>query len=339
MLSGFFDLDFRLEELEHAGDPLIKINEIINWEIFRSDLEKVYNKERKSNAGRHHFDVVLMFKILILQALYNLSYESVEFQIRDRLSFMRFLNLALHDKVPDSRTIWHFEQQLIKLKLIKKLFKRFDRYLRENGFKAREGQIVDASIVSVPVQRNSRDENKEIKNGEAPDNWNDKKRSHKDTDARWVKKNSKTKFGYKNHIQVDVKHKFIRDYEVTTASVHDSRVFRQLLDETNSNADIYADSAYHSAAMIELVKEAGYRPKIQRKGNRFHKLTAWEKRGNRTRSKVRSRVEHVFGVQMMTAGNLLLRSIGIIRAKTKIGLRNLAYNIQRYGMLVSTAKI
>ena len=339
MLSGFFDLDFRLEELEHAGDPLIKINEIIDWEIFRIDLEKVYDKKRKSNAGRRHFDVILMFKILILQALYNLSYESVEFQIRDRLSFMRFLNLGLHDKVPDSRTIWHFEQELIKLKLAKKLFKRFDRHLRNNGFKAREGQIVDASIVSVPIQRNNRDENKKIKNGEIPDNWHDKKRVHKDTDASWVKKNSKSYFGYKNHIQVDVKHKFIRDYDVTNAAVHDSRVFHQLLDETNSNADIYADSAYNSESIIELAKEAGYRPKIQRKGNRHRKLTNWEQRGNRTWSKIRSRVEHVFGMQTMIAGNLILRTIGILRAKAKIGFRNLAYNIQRYGTLVSVAKI
>ena len=108
MLSGFFDLHFRLEELEHAGDPLIKINKIIDWEIFRADLENIHDKNRKSNAGRPAFDVVLMFKILILQALYNLSCESVEFQIRDRLSFMRFLKLKLNDKVPDSRTIWHF---------------------------------------------------------------------------------------------------------------------------------------------------------------------------------------------------------------------------------------
>ena len=133
-----------------------------------------------------------------------------------------------------------------KLKLIKKLFKRFDRHLRDNGFKAREGQIVDASIVSAPVQRNSREENKQLKSGEVPDDWNDKKRAHKDTDARWTKKNGKARFGFKNHIQVDVKHKFIRDYDVTDTALHDSNVFHELLDATNSNADLYADSAYNS---------------------------------------------------------------------------------------------
>ena len=133
--------------------------------------------------------------------------------------------------------------------------------------------------------------------------------------------------------------KFIRDYDVTDAALHDSRVFHELLDATNSNADLYADSAYNSEAMIELAKEAGFRPKIQRKGNRHRKLTTRKRQGNRTRSRIRCRVEHVFGMQAMTAGNLVLRSIGIIRAKAKIGLRNLAYNIRRYGMLVSTAKI
>ena len=120
MFEGLFDIEFRLEELENAGDPLLKLNEVVNWELFRNELELIHHKERKNNAGRKHFDVILMFKILILQSLYNLSYESVEFQINDRFSFMRFLNLSLNDKVPDSRTIWLFEQELTKHKLIKK---------------------------------------------------------------------------------------------------------------------------------------------------------------------------------------------------------------------------
>lgn len=338
MLNGFFDIHFRLDELKHAGDPLIKINEIINWELFRSELEKIYDKERKTTAGRKHFDVVLMFKILILQNLYNLSHENIEFHINDRLSFMRFLNLNLDDKVPDAKTIWLFEQNLTKLKLTKKLFKKFDEYLRKNGFKAREGQIVDASIVSVPKQRNKREENAEIKEGKTPEDWNDKKRSHKDTDARWVKKNGKSFYGFKNHVQVDVKHKFVRDYEVSDAALHDSNIFEEILDETNSNKDVYADSAYQSKETVDSLKSKGFRPKIQRKGKRNKPLTNWEKQGNRTRSKTRCRVEHIFGVQAMTAGNLLLRSIGIKRAKTKIGLRNLAYNLKRYATLVSTAK-
>lgn len=188
-----------------------------------------------------------MFKVMILQSLYNLSDDQVEFQVRDRLSFMRFLGLSLSDTVPDAKTVWLFREQLTEANLIKKLFTQFDEFLRKNGFSAQKGQIVDASIIAAPRQRNSRDENHEIKNGNIPQDWTQNKKRQKDTDARWIKKNGKDHFGYKNHIDVDVENKLIRDYEVTPASVHDSKVFEQLLDENNSSRDVWADSAYNCA--------------------------------------------------------------------------------------------
>ena len=108
MQAGLFDWQTRFEQLDNGGDPLVKLNEVVHWELFRTDLEKVRDKDRKSNAGRKPFDVILMFKILILQSLYNLSDDQLEFQIRDRLSFMRFLGLSLGDTVPDAKTIWLF---------------------------------------------------------------------------------------------------------------------------------------------------------------------------------------------------------------------------------------
>lgn len=138
---------------------------------------------------------------------------------------------------------------------------------------------------------------------------------------------------HKNHIQVDAKHKLIREYEVTDASVHDSQVFEELLDEKNTSRDIWADSAYRSKEKLETLEAWRFREHLQRKGCRHKPLTEWEKQGNHTRSKMRSRVEHVFGVQAMRAGTLLIRTVGLIRAKTKIGLRNLAYNIDRFCLL------
>jgi IS5 family transposase len=220
--------------------------------------------------------------------------------------------------------------------VVEQLFKRFDGMPREAGFTAQKGQIVDATIVRVPVQRNSRDENKRIKEGDVPPDWDANKRRQKDTDARWTKKNGKNFFGYKNHVAVDVKHKLIRGYEVTTAEVHDSNVFDDLLDTTNTSRDVWADSAYRSEERLQQLRETGYREHIQRKGCRNRKLTAWEQQGNRTRAKVRARVEHIFGVQAQRAGDLVVRTIGIIRARAKIGLRNLAYNLDRYSMLVAT---
>ncbi len=175
-----------------------------------------------------------------------------------------------------------------------------------------------------------------IKNGEVPEDWSKNKKRQKDTDARWTKKNGKTFYGYKNHVSVDVKHKFVRSYNVTDASVHDSNVFEELLDKKNSSRDVWADSAYRSADKLYELESRGFREHLQRKGCRNRKLPESQQRGNRTRSKVRSRVEHVFGIQVQRAGNLLLRTIGLVRAKAKIGLRNLAYNIDRYSSLATT---
>ena len=136
---------------------------------------------------------------------------------------MRFLGLSIGDRVPDAKTIWLFREDLGKAKLIKPLFRQFEGYLRSHGFTARKGQIVDASIVSVPIQRNSREENKQIKEGDVPEGWNEAKQRQKDVHARWSARNHKHAYGYKNHISVDASHKFIRDFTVTDAGCMTAR--------------------------------------------------------------------------------------------------------------------
>ena len=330
---GFFDFNIRLDRINKAGDPLLQLEEAIDWEVFRVTLEQARQKPKKSNAGAKGFDVTLLFKILILQSLYNLSDDAMEYQILDRYSFSRFLGLHASSKVPDATTIWRFREDLTRAGKVAELFTMFDNFLNDQGFQARKGQIVDASIIRVPVQRNNRDENQQIKDGKQPEGWSENKQRQKDTDARWTRKNHKNYYGYKNHISVDVKHKFIRAYVVTSASVHDSNVFEELLDPSNSSKDVWADSAYRSQQALATLEEKGYREHLQRKGSRNSKLTKWEQQGNRTRSRIRSRVEHIFGVQAQRASNVILRGIGIVRSGTKIGLRNLAYNLDRYGTL------
>ena len=311
MLNGLFDIDNRLAYLTENGDMLPHLKELVPWEKFRRDLEVIYDHERKSNAGRRPFDVVMMFKILILQSLYNLSDDEMEYQIMDRLSFMRFLDMALDSRVPDAKTIWLFRSKLEK------------------------GQIVDATIVRVPTQRNTRDENKAIKEGNPPvENWSEAKKRQKDTDARWVQKNGKNYYGYKNHVEADVKYKIIRNYKVTDASVHDGNVFEELLDENNTSRDVYADSAYRSGKREADLKKGRFRAHLQRKGCNGHPLTSWEKQGNRTRARTRSRIEHVFGSMTQRARSLILRTIGINRAEVKLGLRNIAYNMERFCFLM-----
>jgi len=246
---GFFDADRRLAAITAKGDPLEMIARVVPFESFRAEIEAAVLtpvSEKKSSAGRKPIDVMVMFRMLVLQSLYNLSDEQVEYQVRDRLSFTRFLGLGIEDGIPDGTTLWLFRETLAKAGLIEKLFERFGQHLEAKGYIARGGQMVDATIVPVPKQRNSRDENDEVKAGKTPEAWekNPAKNRQKDKDARWTKKHGKSFYGYKNHVNADAKNKLIRQYEVTDASVHDSQKFDGLLNQANTSADVYADSAY-----------------------------------------------------------------------------------------------
>ena len=329
----------RANKLTEMGDPLVGLNAKIDWEAFRPDLNRIYEKERKSNAGAKPIDVVLMFKVLVLQQLNNLSDDRIEYQIRDRISFMRFLGLDLEDRVPDAKTVWSFREQLNVLNLVDKLFARFHEQLASHGYVARSGQMVDATFVEVPRQRNKREENALIKEGAVPIEWgkDEHKLAQKDTDARWTKKNNTNYYGYKNHINADHETKLVQNYEVTDASVHDSQVFDELLDHTE-DADgnkraAYADSAYRSKDTEEKLAKAGIVSQICEKGTRAAALTDEQKEANKKKSKVRARVEHVFGAQDAMGGHFV-RTIGLLRAKVKIGMMNLVYNMIRLVQLL-----
>lgn len=332
---GLFDYQKQLALLDKAGDPLIALDKMIEWEQFRSIIEQAREKPRKSPAGPKGYDAILLFKILILQSLYNLSDEAMEYQILDRYSFSRFLGIRQGARVVDATTIFRFRDELAKAGVVDLLFSRFDQFLQNNGFRAQKGQIVDANIVRVPTQRNTREENKDIKQGKPISSWSKAKKRQKDTDARWTKKNGKAFYGYKNHVSIDVGHKLIRSYDVTDASVHDSRVFTELLDPSNTSKDVWADAAYRSEKSLNELKDQGFREHIQRKGTSRKKLSNWEQQGNRTRARVRCRIEHVFGVMAMRTGSTVMRGIGLVRIRAKIGLRNMAYNMTRYALLAS----
>lgn len=318
------------------GDPLPRLDSIVDWNAFKPLLKVIHQKQRKSKAGRKPYDTILMFKILVLQSLYNLSDDQTEYQIRDRLSFQRFLGLSPEDNVPDAKTQWVFREQVARHGLTEKLFDAFDQQLWYAGFFPKGGQIIDASLVNVPKNRNKRDENKQIKEGKTPEGWDDQPnmKRQKDLDARWTKKHGKSHYGYKNHINIDKENKLIRRYGVTTASVHDSQVFDELMDEENSGRSVWADSAYRSKERKKQLQEQGRISRIQHKGHKHKALTKREQKSNRSRSKARARVEHVFGVQRMTQGSILVRTIGMVRAAVKIGMMNLTYNMRRLEYLL-----
>lgn len=171
---GFFDANNRLDALSAKGDPLEAISALVPWESFRADIEAVVltpEEAKKSKAGRKPIDAIVMFRMLILQSLYNLSDDQAEYQVGDRLSFTRFLKLGIEDRIPDGTTLWLFREKLAKAGLIQTLFERFGQHLEAKGYIARGGQMIDATIVPVPKQRNTREENEVVKAGQTPEDW------------------------------------------------------------------------------------------------------------------------------------------------------------------------
>ncbi len=344
-MAGLFDYEFQLEKINQHKPPLQKLDKVIEWEIFRKPIEEALHVEPKAPGGRPPYDKLMMFKIIILQKYYNLSDEQTEFQIKDRLSFMQFLGLQIGDNVPDEKTIWLFKEQLKEKKLSQTLFELFTSQLFNNGIVAREGSMVDASFVDVPRQRNSRKDNADIKKGAVPlefakkdANGKQSKLCQKDTDARWMTKNNERHYGYKNHVNVDAHTKLITKFSVSSAAPHDSTELENLVDEDDNI--LYADSAYRSAKIEEYLQTKECISHVHEKGYRGKPLDIEQKLRNSIKSKIRARVEHVFGYMTNSMNDALhMTSVGIQRIESNIGFLNLAYNMFRYEQLVRLQKV
>jgi IS5 family transposase len=300
---GFFDVDDRLKRLSDLGDQLEAFRAAVDFEMFRPDLDAALAYSDGAQGGRPPFDPVMMFKVLVIQT--TLSDERAEFLINDRLSFMRFLGLGLSDRIPDARTIWLFREKLTKAGAIGPLFERFDTTLRQSGYIAMSGQIVDASLIAAPRQRNTNEEKAAIKAGRVPDNWKDKpaKLRQKDQDARWTVKFTRAKpredgstppvdlaipvFGYQNHISIDRGFGFIRKWSATDAAAYEGRRLREgLLDKTNTASAVWANTAYRSKADEEFMKKNGFVTHVHRKKPKGRSIPEALSRANNAISKV-----------------------------------------------------
>lgn len=335
---SLYDEAQALERLSRQGDKLEWLNKVMDWGMFLPILMKVKpDKTGTGKGGRPPIAPLLMFKVVVLQELHGISNDEAEYQINDRLSWKRFLDLTLSDKAPDSTTIWQFREALKTSGAYDELFLSFNKKMEDLGVITHRGSIVDASFVEVPRQRNTREENKVIKEGGIPEAWKAhdqaNKLSQKDTDAAWTKKNNETHYGYKDHIVCDVDSKMIVDFEVTPAKVHDSRVFTLFVEDYLN--EIWADSAYLSQATNEWFAKNHKHIKlhINEKGYKNKPLTAQQKEDNREKSRTRSRIEHIFGHMTGSMGGMIIRCIGLARAECAIALKNLVYNFSRYAII------
>lgn len=351
--------EVQLERITELGNKLEKLNKLIDWEIFRDIIEqKLYHGKDPRKGGRPPMDVILMFKIMILQALNgDLSDESMEYMITVRLDWLYFLGLVLGEKVPDKNTIWTFKENL-GAETIQELMRIFNQMLLEKSIITCKGTIVDATFNDVPRRRaTTREENKSLKNGELPDGLkkienpqtpeekaHNNKISQIDTDAAWVQKGKETHFGYKGHVAVDAESKIITEVVVTPANVHDVRVFVHLICLTFTFLMagfpiellvVYADSGYtgekYQKMLTDMFKGACIH--IIKKAKKGKVLKGWEKSYNRSVSKLRCRVEHVFGSVTNDMGGIHTNSIGMERNSRDIVIKFLAYNIKRAAFL------
>lgn len=336
--NGIFDEAEALERLSRLGDKLEWLEAAIDWTIFLPLLKKAKpDKSRTAMGGRPPLSNLMMFKVLLLQDLYNVSNDQAEYQINDRLSWKRFLGLSMSDKAPDATTIWEFQEMLTNSGVYNALFTLFNAKMESLGVITHKGSIMDASFVDVPRQRNTRDENKVIKEGGTPEAWelpeNADMLSQKDLDAEWAKKNDEVHYGYKDHVLVDADSKLITDWRVSGAALHDSQMLTALVG--SRIRELWADSAYMSEEIRAWFAESYPEIKlhISEKGYRNAPLTDEQKLNNREKSRTRARIEHVFGHMTNAMGGMFIRCVGIVRAESAIAMKNLAYNLSRYATL------
>ena len=313
---------------EGLKPKFMQIKNLVDWEAFRHDLLKALAyKTNPLGQGRRPFDPVLMFRIAILQHFYDLSHDAMEFQLRDRQSFREFVGLHKHATIPDAKTIWLFHNKLSQAKVFQTLFDQVLKQIEDHGFISQGGQMVDATIVesSKPTQTHTKEE---------IDALPGVVKRQIDPDATFTKKGDKSYHGYKGHVNADVTHKIVRKIEVTTASTHDSQVLDPLMDGTNTKKVFYGDSAYKSQATDAKLAAQAIANRINRKAQKNKPLNGHDRRFNRTSSRKRSRVEHVFGRVKLWGRKVQIRSHGLKRATLGIGLKFVVYNLNRWRFLL-----
>jgi IS5 family transposase len=342
-----FSEDMAYARLDKLGDPLAKLDEIIDWTPLVKVIEEVRpNKTRNGVGGRPPIASRILLKCLLLGEFYNLSDEALEYALTVRIDFIRFAGIAFGEKAPDRNTFWLLKEALKDSGKHEDLFRTFWEMLERAGIVYSKGTIVDATFIEAPKRRvTKREENERLKNGEIPERFSNPRTatekhraSQTDVDARWTQKGGVNYFGYKDHVAADAETKLIVSHEVTDASVHDSRKLVEVA--PLGTKVVYDDAGYAGKEIDEKLRKK--LPDVKHytcaRNYRNKPLTDGQKAENRSISKVRVRVEHVFGRMTSCMGGLTVRCIGMSRAKCQITLRDLAYNIQRYATMVRYGK-
>lgn len=291
-----FVLNNQYKKLQQLGDRLSEIDKQINWTRFRPIIASVYRDGPQ--GGRPHTDDVLIAKSLVLQGLYGLSDEQLEFQCNDRITFQKFLELP--EKIPDFSTIWDAKERLCQEGLGDAIWDELQQQLTQRGFTVNKGVMQDATIQDTKRPT-----------GETP-------KKGRDRDGGYTVKAGKTQYGYKLHSKSCIDYNLIREIATTSASVHDSRI--NLVREGDIAA--YRDKGYAGTPLpngvIDHTMSKGYRNKP---------LTIDQKRENYALSKVRSQVERPYHVIKNCFDNSLICVTTVARVHVRNIFAAFAYDL------------
>ena len=265
------------------------------------------------SGGRPACRVGVLLRIMILQHIYNLSDPQAEEQIKDRLSFQKFIQLDTHESVPDETTICRFRQRLIECKLHEKLLGMLNGQLEARGYIVKRTTLVDATIIQSSRKR---PEPEAVADGTAPDK-----------DASYTRTAKGSHYGYKAHVSTDGKHQLIRKALISTGGMQEAHVFEKVAVE--DTREIYADKAYDTKANQAWLQERGIKSCILKKAALHIKLSRKDVKMNHKKGLIRRNIERVFGHLKQWQGYRRARYLGLAKNQLELTLKAVAYNLKR----------
>jgi IS5 family transposase len=306
LVDQFYNI--RPKRSEHL-DALAKC---IDWAAILKLLNSIY----ASTEGAASYPIPCYVRILLLQQWYGLSDREAELAIEDSLSFRRFTGIPLEEKVPDHTRIWAFRQKLAELGLDEKLLEEINRQIEAQGLFVKKGTLIDATIIKAAAKAPKGD---------------DGALSDVDPEAGWTKKNGVSTYGDKGHIGVDEGTDLIRRATFTSADVHDSVEFKNLVSGGEEAA--YADKGYPSEEHRAFLAEKGIKDGIMYKAARGKPLKDWQVWFNKTVAPIRAGVERIFARMKVRYGFTRARYFGLKRNACGFYLLCTAMNIARMASL------
>jgi IS5 family transposase len=276
-----------------------------------------------------------MFKILLLQSLYDLSDFSMEEALCDRYSFSRFAGISLDEDVPDHTTICRFRNLLGKKRLLQPLLDEVNVQLSAHGKLVKSGCVVDATLISSAARPRKRVEIEIVSVDREEDNTISECQVtvsySNDSEAAWTRKGSVCHYGYKGHMAVDADNGFILTGHVTPANHSDTKELERLVDNSSlpANSRVYADKGFCSQANRDKLFERKLKDGIMDKAVRGHKLSGHQKHRNRLISSVRGIVERSFGTLKRCYGLHRTKYLGVVKVEAEFLLAALAFNLKK----------